>query len=148
MVIVTKRCTRCVLPDTIPNIEFDEDGVCNHCRTHRSLRYKGEAALERKLDLHRDSGRKYNCIVAVSGGRDSSFALWKMVKEYDMRVLAVNYENPFTSQQARANQRARRPSVLYARRLYHGIREQIRNPRYINATTLPVTVKGYVHYWS
>jgi len=46
---------------------------------------------------------KYDCIVPVSGGRDSSYTLLKLVKDHHMKVLAVNYENPFTDPQAKAN---------------------------------------------
>jgi len=97
------RCTRCVLPDQTPNIIFDEDGVCNYCHTYQRFSYKGEADLREVLDTVRSTEGEYDCVVGLSGGRDSSYLLLKLVKDYDMRVLAVNYENPFTVPQARAN---------------------------------------------
>jgi hypothetical protein len=98
-----KRCSRCVLSSSTPLIEFDENGICNYCRNHRSIIYKGEEELLKTLEKYRNKNKSYDCIVAVSGGRDSSFTLLKLVKDYKMRVLAVNYENPFTDPQAKKN---------------------------------------------
>jgi len=97
------RCTTCVLPNDTPNIVFDQDDICNYCRTYQKFPYRGEAELLRRLDTFRNTGGKYDCLVGLSGGRDSSFTLLKLVKDYDMRVLAVNYENPFTVPQAKTN---------------------------------------------
>jgi len=97
------RCTKCVLPDRTPNIIFDEDGVCNYCHTYQRFSHKGEAELRKVLDTFRNTEGAYDCVVGISGGRDSSYLLLKLVKDYDMRVLAVNYENPFTVPEARAN---------------------------------------------
>lgn len=97
------RCTRCVLPETTPGIEFDRDGVCNYCRSYEPFACRGEASLVTLLNAHRKSGKKYECIVNVSGGRDSAFTLLKLVKDYHMKVLALNYENPYTDAQARQN---------------------------------------------
>ncbi|MFC2156099.1 hypothetical protein ACFLRB_06395, partial [Acidobacteriota bacterium] len=52
---------------------------------------------------HRNPKAKYECIAAISGGRDSSYILLKLVKDYNMKVLAVNYANPFTDPQATEN---------------------------------------------
>jgi len=98
-----RRCSKCVLPEHTPNIVFDEEGICNYCHTYRKFEYKGEAELLRLLDSQRKADGEYDCIVTLSGGRDSSYVLLKLVKDYDMRVLAVNYRNPFTHTQAEKN---------------------------------------------
>lgn len=98
-----KRCTTCIEPETAPNITFDENGVCNYCHSHKKFTYLGEEALKKVLDSKRRPDSKYDCIVMLSGGRDSTFILLKMVKDYHMKVLAVNYLNPFTHPQARKN---------------------------------------------
>jgi hypothetical protein len=69
------------------------------------MEVQGEGALIRLLDeFKKTTGHlKYDCMVGVSGGRDSSFTLWKLVHDYGLRVLAINYANPFTSPQAKAN---------------------------------------------
>jgi hypothetical protein len=69
------------------------------------MRFKGEEALMKILDLYRNKGGKYDCIVGVSGGRDSSFILYNLAKKYGMRVLAYNYDNGFTSEDAERNLR-------------------------------------------
>jgi hypothetical protein len=97
------RCSRCVLSDNTPNIVFDENGVCNYCHTYQKARYKGEDELIKTLDTFRRPDSKYDCVVGFSGGRDSSYVLLKLVKDYGMKVLAANYENPFTVPQAKAN---------------------------------------------
>ena len=97
------RCTRCVLPDTTPHITFNDRGVCNYCETYTRFNFAGEHALMRRLNVHRSKAKRFECIVNISGGRDSSYALLKVVKDYGMKALAVNYENPFTDEQARSN---------------------------------------------
>lgn len=88
------RCERCGLPNTTPGIEFDHNEICKFCNSHKKLVYKGESALVEMLNTQKEG--KYDCIVPISGGRDSTYVLLKMVKDYHMNVLAVNYENPFT----------------------------------------------------
>lgn len=98
-----KRCSWCVLPETAPNITFDKDGVCNFCHSYRKVEYEGESKLREILYSYRKDSNKYDCVVGISGGRDSSYTLLKLVKDYKLKVLAVNYENPFTDPQARIN---------------------------------------------
>ena len=62
-----KRCSRCLLPETYPNIRYNEDGVCNYCLSYTPIEYKGETKLEELLDTSRNRN-----IVVVSGGRDST----------------------------------------------------------------------------
>lgn len=96
-------CTKCVLPASTPGIEFDSSGVCNYCSTYVPMEVQGEEKLIESLDAFRGKGKEYDCLVCISGGRDSTYAMWKLVNDYKMRVLAVNYMNPFTSEQARVN---------------------------------------------
>lgn len=96
------RCTRCVLPSTTPGISFDEHGVCSYCRNSEPIRYLGEPALLELLEKFKSAGR-YDCIVNISGGRDSSFTILKAVRDYGLKVLALNYRNPLTHPAARAN---------------------------------------------
>lgn len=97
------RCTRCVLPDTTPNITFNDRGICNYCETYTRFEFAGEQTLKRRLNAHRSKAKRFECIVNISGGRDSSYALLKVVKDYGMKTLAANYENPFTDKQAQSN---------------------------------------------
>lgn len=103
MIEVLNRCTKCVLSETTPHISFNNDGICNYCQNYQKFKYKGEKALVEILNTTRDKSKKYDCIVNISGGRDSAFTLLKIKRDYNMRVLAVNYENPFTDAQAIKN---------------------------------------------
>ena len=88
----------------LPNlISFNEDGTCSQCREYEPVRLAGEGRLVELLESCRNGKNKYDCMVTISGCRDSSFTLLKMVKDYRLRVLAVNYENPFVDEQAATN---------------------------------------------
>jgi hypothetical protein len=99
-----KRCSRCVLPETMPFIEFDAAGVCNYCRHHQPITYKGLEALEEVLAPQRKANGEPDCIVAFSGGRDSCYALHLLVKELGMRPLAFTYDWGMVTDLARRNQ--------------------------------------------
>jgi len=88
-----KRCTKCILPETFPGIEFDEEGVCNYCRDYKPVEVFGEEEFEQVLDRYRNSDGKYDCVVPFSGGRDSSFVLHQMVKRFNMNVLALTVDS-------------------------------------------------------
>ncbi len=98
-----RRCTRCTLSEHAPGISFDSEGVCSYCASTKPITHLGEAELLKVLDKHRRTDGKPECIVSLSGGRDSTFTLLKLVKDYGMKVLAVNYANPFTDPVAVAN---------------------------------------------
>lgn len=97
---MTRRCNKCILPQSFPDIRFDKCGICNYCREYEPIRYLGEGALSELLDKYRNKGRKYDCLVPVSGGKDSAFALSKLKDVYRMRVLAFHYDSGFVSEQA------------------------------------------------
>lgn len=88
-----RRCSKCLLPETFPGIKFDEEGVCNYCCDYKQIEVYGEEALIQILLKYRNKGAKYDALVPISGGRDSSFVLHQMVKKYKMRVLALTIEN-------------------------------------------------------
>ncbi len=101
---MTQRCSRCLYDDTVPAISFDENGVCNYCHMHDQLNREyptgaeGEQKLREIADRIRSEGRrkKYDVIVGVSGGCDSSYMLYKAV-ELGLRPLAVHFDNTWNS---------------------------------------------------
>ncbi len=97
------RCSRCVMPETVPGIEFDKDGVCNLCQNHVDYACRDEAELEQIIRESRKESNQYDCIVPLSGGRDSTFVLHTAVKRFGLRVLAVNYDNEFRVDKALDN---------------------------------------------
>jgi hypothetical protein len=99
------RCSKCILPDTYPNIEFDDRGECNFCKEHVSIKYLGSEKLREDLSEYRKENVQYDCLVPVSGGKDSAFVLYQVSKVYNMKVLAFNYDNGVTHHRAQKNVR-------------------------------------------
>lgn len=106
-----KVCSRCIYDERVPSIHFDAEGVCNYCRQVEGLveqygtgQPKGEAQFAAILDDIKRAGRgkKYDCIVGVSGGTDSSYLVY-MAKEWGLRPLAVHYDNTWNSAIATMN---------------------------------------------
>lgn len=87
-----RRCNKCILPSTMPFIEFDSDGVCNYCNNYRIQNEpKPRTQLEELLDGYRKTSGT-EAVMPFSGGRDSSFALHLAVKEFGMRTVAYTYD--------------------------------------------------------
>lgn len=96
-------CSKCVMKACEPFVTIEADGLCNQCHSYKPFAYKGEDEFLRSLNSSKKSDSRYDCAVMYSGGRDSTYALVKLVKDYDKKVLAINYENPFTHPVAKAN---------------------------------------------
>lgn len=82
---VIRYCVRCVMPETKPDIFFDQEGVCSACRHYserRDVDWNRRAAdLEAVLDRYRcRDGSNYDCIVPVSGGKDSTFQTLRVLQ--------------------------------------------------------------------
>ncbi len=98
-----RRCSRCILPETIPFITFDSEGVCNFCHSYRKLTFRGEDALMDVADRYRKANGEHDCIVAVSGGRDSTYALHYVKTVLKMNPLAFTYDWGMVTDLARRN---------------------------------------------
>jgi len=101
---ILRRCTKCVLPETYPFISFDEEGVCNYCRKYRRQEFLGREALESFLASYRSRDGSPDCIVGFSGGRDSSYGLHVLKKEFGMHPIAYTYDWAMVTDLARRNQ--------------------------------------------
>lgn len=99
-----KRCIKCILPETTPFIKFDENGVCNYCNEHQKIKYKGLDELEKLIKKHRSKDGKPDCIMAFSGGRDSSYGLHYLVKNLKLHPVAVTFDWGMLSDVGRRNQ--------------------------------------------
>lgn len=99
-----RRCTKCILPETTPFIKFDEKGVCNFCREHQKIKYEGVDKLERLVKNYRSVNGRPDCILAFSGGRDSSYGLHFLVKVLKMHPVAVTFDWGMLSDVGRKNQ--------------------------------------------
>ena len=105
-----QRCTRCILPNTLQSIRFDAEGVCNYCRKFEQdfagweqIAERKQAEFEALLDHARRLKRPYDCLVPLSGGKDSTFALYLASKVYKLKCLAMTYDNGFLTTPAKNN---------------------------------------------
>jgi len=104
-------CSRCIYDERVPSISFDSEGVCNYCRQVERLTAQygtgapeGEAHLAQIIEGIRAQGRgrRYDCVIGVSGGTDSSFLVHWAV-EQGLRPLAVHYDNTWNTAIATQN---------------------------------------------
>lgn len=92
-----KYCTKCITPETHDTIMFDEEGVCSVCR---QVEYKQDKIdwderrkqLDDLIAQYKDKGL-YDCIVPFSGGKDSTFQLWYIVKQLGLKPLVVRFNH-------------------------------------------------------
>src|SRR5215813_3633596 len=92
-----RYCQTCILPDTRPNLRLDSDGRCNACASHATKPHIDWAAREKTFRAVVDNARKnskgYDCVIPVSGGKDST---WQVVKclGYGLNPLTVTWKTP------------------------------------------------------
>jgi len=105
-----RRCSRCIMDTSIPEIRFDAEGICQYCHIHDVLDEKyplDENSAEHLREIIEEiktkgKGRKYDCVVGISGGRDSVWTLYTAVK-LGLRPLAVHFDNGWNSEVAVKN---------------------------------------------
>ena len=104
-------CNKCIYDQSVSNIFFNEDGICNYCIQVDKLKAEygtgtemGANKLNQILAQIRNAGKgkRYDCIIGVSGGTDSSYLLLKS-KEWGLRPLAVHYDNTWNTAIATEN---------------------------------------------
>lgn len=96
-------CQRCIVDTTVPGATFDENGICSYCHLQDKLAAEfpngteGEKIINRYLSkiIKSGKGEKYDCVLGLSGGRDSTFTLWLAVKKWDLRPIAVHFNDGF-----------------------------------------------------
>ena len=105
-------CTRCVMDTSDPEIEFDADGVCNHCHSYEkqiALYVKNNAAGWKEMEdiaatiRKEGEGKHYDCIIGLSGGVDSTYVAYLVVKKLGLRPLAVHMDNGWNTDIAVSN---------------------------------------------
>lgn len=103
-------CSRCVINSAVPGVYFDDKGECSYCKIHDSLQQQwpqgpeGAALLNKMVDQIKEQGKgkRYDCIVGVSGGTDSTYLLL-LAKKLGLRPLAVHFDNGWNSEIAVSN---------------------------------------------
>ena len=99
-----RRCSRCVLPETYPFISFDAEGICNFCGSYKKQIPYGREALEKILSQYRSKDGSPDCMVGLSGGRDSTYGIHMLVKEFGMHPIVYTYDWALVTDLARRNQ--------------------------------------------
>ncbi len=100
-----KTCEKCIIPDSYPKVTI-EDGICTLCKIHdRSPRFEKDPLGKDKLleKLTSRASDNYDCVVPVSGGKDSTYALFYVVKELGLKPLAVSADSGFVVESAMEN---------------------------------------------
>ena len=101
-------CARCLYPaNAKPTIILDEEGVCSGCRYHESRDAadvdweERQEIFEQMLDearkMAKQRGNHHDCIVPVSGGKDSHFQVWILKKKYGMNPLLVTFNHTYNA---------------------------------------------------
>jgi len=86
------RCNRCILTNSVPGITFNEDGICNFCLENYPPYFPlGDDELRKILSMNVRPETQADCLVGLSGGKDSTYALIKLKTEFNMRVEAFTY---------------------------------------------------------
>lgn len=109
---INKVCVKCVMDTSDPHIIFDGEGVCNYCRGFDSRKkqiiisgHKGEKELKAIITeiKSKNKHKPYDCIIGLSGGIDSSYLAYWVVRKAKLRPLAVHVDGGWNSEAATAN---------------------------------------------
>tara|TARA_B110000208_G_scaffold189124_1_gene250059 strand:- start:1298 stop:3139 length:1842 start_codon:yes stop_codon:yes gene_type:complete len=98
-----QRCSKCIMPETMPYILFNGEGVCNYCENYRKKNTpKPFSELANIVDSYRRHSGK-DCIIPFSGGRDSSYALHLVTQELKLKPITYTYDWGMVTDLARRN---------------------------------------------
>jgi N-acetyl sugar amidotransferase len=95
-------CTRCCMPESQEGIKFDELGICQACQSSEQKIHINWVEREKELrtileGAKAKAGNNYDCILPISGGKDSTFQMHVLVKVYHMKPLAVTFNHNWYS---------------------------------------------------
>ncbi len=90
-----QRSSNCILPEPYPKISFDFKNVCNYCNNYKEFVPAGEDKLKAVIERKKSQNSKYDVIVALIAGRDSTYTLRYCVKKLNLKVLAYTVNNGF-----------------------------------------------------
>jgi N-acetyl sugar amidotransferase len=101
-----RTCTKCVMDTTDPDITFNEEGICNHCKQYSKQMNqlpKGDQAQEMLDDLisrikNAGKSKDYDCVIGLSGGVDSTYVAYLVKEKFGLRPLAVHLDNGWNSE--------------------------------------------------
>jgi len=97
------RCKKCVLPQTHPFIIFDKNGICNFCNNYNKKKFLPKKKLEDIINLVKKKYGQRSILSSISGGRDSSYALHVLCREFNIRPITYTYDWGLNTDIARRN---------------------------------------------
>jgi N-acetyl sugar amidotransferase len=102
------RCAKCILPSSYPGITFDSNNVCNKCKEHEnkfgSVDFnQTEPIIKKIFDNGKKKKNRYDCVIGLSGGKDSSYVAYLCMEKYQLNPLCVTFDNGFLSEEASVN---------------------------------------------
>ena len=100
-----KRCSKCVLPSTMPFIKFDSYGICNYCNNYKEKKTINfnQKEIHNIFKKYKDKNGLIKCIVPLSGGRDSCIALHLAKREFNLTPITYTYDWGLVTDLARRN---------------------------------------------
>ncbi|MFC1822876.1 N-acetyl sugar amidotransferase, partial [Thermodesulfobacteriota bacterium] len=103
-----RYCLRCCMPETNEGMQFDEIGICLACRSSEQKMHINWVNRQKKLNeiieyYRAKSGDNYDCIVPISGGKDSAFQLHVLTQVYKVKPLAVTFNHNWYSKTGKYN---------------------------------------------
>jgi len=104
-----KRCKQCVLPSTFPGISFSEDGVCSICSEFSARKVSSGSAehlndaLSKIIEASKSQNQQYDALVAFSGGKDSTFLMHMLKETFNLKLLAITFDNGYLSTACSSN---------------------------------------------
>ena len=105
LISALKRCSKCLLPETFPNIIFDSMNCCNFCNNHQPKIVKSKQGLINIVTPFKSNSlSKADCILPFSGGRDSSYVMHYAKKELGLNPIAFSYDWGMLTDLGRRNQ--------------------------------------------
>ena len=92
-----KYCKKCVFPNSKPDLSFDKDGICSACKSAEQKNsgidwVKQKIEFEKIINQYRKNEIGYDCLIPVSGGKDSTYQAYFMKEVYGMNPLCVCFE--------------------------------------------------------
>lgn len=103
------ECTRCLFDSETTDIALDQNGICNYCTLYDQMEQEypitndALATLVTRIKADKKACQKYDCVVGVSGGLDSSYLLYYLVRFYNLHPLAVHFNNGWNTEAATHN---------------------------------------------
>lgn len=98
-----RYCIRCCIPETQEGVTFDEMGICQACQSSEQKIHINWVEREKKLrklleDAKAKAGNNYDCMIPMSGGKDSAFQIYVLTQVYGMKPLAVTFNQNWQSE--------------------------------------------------